>query len=96
MQQQQQLCTTVSLLSKNQHLYFMLPFYVPVFIVTSYLLLLLQRKHGVNFTNMLTPSFYARRSQKCKKDSQLKLLFVLLGSARVKALQQNIDEIDPR
>ena len=41
-------------------------------------------------------SFYLRRSHKCKKDSQVKQLFALLGSARVKALRKNINEIDPR
>jgi len=35
---------------------------------------------GVNFTQHFMCSFYMRRSQKCKKDSQLKLLFALLGS----------------
>ena len=40
-------------------------------------------------------SFYARRSQKRKKDSQLKLLFALLGSASVKAARKLVDEIDP-
>ena len=40
-------------------------------------------------------SFYVRRSQKCKKDSQLKQLFALLGSAGVKAGRKHIDEIDP-
>ena len=34
------------------------------------------------------------RSQKCKKDSPVKQLFVLLGHARVKAERKNIDEID--
>ena len=31
-----------------------------------------------------------------QKDSQLKLLFVLLGSEGVKAARQHLDEIDPR
>ena len=43
-----------------------------------------------------TPSLYTCRSQKCKKDSQLKQLFELLGSAGVKAACKHIDEIDPR
>ena len=40
-------------------------------------------------------SFYARRSQKLKKDSQLKQLFALSGSVGVKA-NIHVDEIDPR
>ena len=40
-------------------------------------------------------SFYARSSQKRKKDSQLKQHFALLGSASVKAAHKHIDEIDP-
>ena len=51
---------------------------------------------GANFTNILRSAFYARRSQKCKKDSQLKQLFVYLGSAGVKAACKHIDEIDPQ
>ena len=39
-------------------------------------------------------SFYARRSQKLKKDSQLKQFFALLGSVGVKA-NIHVDEIDP-
>ena len=38
----------------------------------------------------------ASRSQKGKKDIQLKQLFALLGSASVKAAHKDIDEIDPR
>ena len=40
-------------------------------------------------------SFYARRAQKPKKDSQLKQLFLLLGSAGVRAARKHVDEIDP-
>ena len=40
-----------------------------------------------------TRSFYARRSQKRKKGSQLKQLS---GSVGVKAVRKHIDEIDPR
>ena len=47
----------------------------------------------INFINLLTSSFYARRSQKRKKT--VKQLFVLSGSARVKAERKNNDEIDP-
>ena len=43
------------------------------------------RKPKVNFINVFTRSFYARRSQKRKKDSQVKQLFALLGPACVKA-----------
>ena len=38
---------------------------------------------GVNFINVFALSFYASRSQKRKKDSQVKHLFELLGSACV-------------
>ena len=40
-------------------------------------------------------SFYTRRSQKLKKDSQVKQLFALSGSAGVKAVHEHVDEIDP-
>ena len=40
-------------------------------------------------------SFYTRRSQKCKQDSQLKQLLVLSGSAGIKAAHKLVDEIDP-
>ena len=39
-------------------------------------------------------SFYAHRSQKCKKDCQLKQLFALSGSVGIKAAH-DADEIDP-
>ena len=39
--------------------------------------------------------FYVRRSQKRKKESQLKQLFALSGSACLKALRKHIGEIDP-
>ena len=39
--------------------------------------------------------FCCQRSQKCKKDSQLKKLFALLGSACIKAALKHLDEIDP-
>ena len=41
-------------------------------------------------------SFYANRSQKSKKDSQVKQLFMLSGSAHVKAALRHVDEIGPR
>ena len=41
-------------------------------------------------------SFYACRSQKRKKDSQLKQLFAILGSAHLKAEHKHVDDIDPR
>ena len=48
------------------------------------------------FQQHFTSSFYSRRSQKRKKDSQVKQLLALLGSARVKAAHIHVDEIDPR
>ena len=47
------------------------------------------------FHQYSTSSFYARRSQKRKKDSQLKLLLALSGSLSVKAVSKHVDEIDP-
>ena len=41
-------------------------------------------------------SFYMPRSQKRKKDSQLKQLYKFLESAGVKAAQEHVDEFDPR
>ena len=41
-------------------------------------------------------SFYTRRSQKRQKDSQVKQLFAILGSAWVKAARKHVDKIDPR
>ena len=40
-------------------------------------------------------SFYACRSQKHKKDSQIKQLFALSGPAQVKAVPKHVDEMDP-
>ena len=40
-------------------------------------------------------SFYACRSKKHQKDSQVKQLFAILGSACIKAARKHIDEIDP-
>ena len=55
-----------------------------------------EREQGVNFINVFTCSFYARRYQKHKKDSQLKQLFALSGSEDVEAVRKQVDEIDPR
>ena len=48
----------------------------------------------VNLTNIFHKAF--KRSHKCKKDSQLKQLFPLSGSAHIKAARKHVDEIDPR
>jgi hypothetical protein len=40
-------------------------------------------------------SFYARRSQKRKKDSQVVNLFYTFGICERKSCTKNIDEIDP-
>ena len=47
------------------------------------------------FHQLFMSSFYTSRSQKCKKDSQVKQLFVLSGSLRVKAACTHVGEIDP-
>ena len=52
------------------------------------------------YRESILPSFYEQllRMQipKVQKDSQVKLLFALSGSAGIKAARKNIDEIDPR
>ena len=48
------------------------------------------------FHHYFTSSFYTSRSQKRKKDSQVKQLFALSGSVRVKAAHKHADEIDPK
>ena len=48
------------------------------------------------FHQHCTHSFYTQRSQKRKKDSQLKQLFAHSGSAGIKSARKYIDEIDPR
>ena len=48
----------------------------------------------VQFHQNFTCNFFSHRSQKCKKDSQLKQLFALLGSVQVKAGHKHIDEIE--
>ena len=50
---------------------------------------------SVNFIKVLMCSFYACKSQKRKKYSQVKQLFSLLGFAGVKAAHYNVDEIEP-
>ena len=50
---------------------------------------------GVNFINVFTRSFYANRSQKRKKLLDLTGLFVLLGSARVKAAHKMLVKLAP-
>ena len=47
------------------------------------------------FHQRFTCNFYLGRSQKRKKDSQLKQLFVLTGSVSVKATCKHVDEIYP-
>ena len=47
------------------------------------------------FHECFTSSFYTHRSQKRQKDSQVKQLFALSGSACVKAARKHVDEIDP-
>ena len=48
------------------------------------------------FHQCFTCSFYARRSQKHQKDSQVKQLFALSGSSCIKAARKHIGEIDCR
>ena len=43
---------------------------------------------GVNFINVFTHSFYARRSQKQNKLLELTVFYALLGSGRVKAVSK--------
>ena len=58
-------------------------------------------KKGIRIEKLvpISSTFYKQllRAQipKAQKDSQVKQLFALLGSARVKAVPKNIDEIDP-
>jgi len=42
----------------------------------------------INFTNIFMHSFCSRRSRKCKKTDDLTVFFMLLGSARVKAVRR--------
>ncbi len=57
--------------------------YVEVFVRIN-LFITLSQKHSVNFTNIFTLRFYARRSQKRKKTYDLTVFFTLLGSVSVK------------
>ena len=66
-----------------------------VLCVTFFGNVLVEGNPWVNFINVLMRSFYSRRSQKCKKLLNLTVFFALLGSGRVKAARQHIDEIDP-
>ena len=50
--------------------------------------------HQVTISHHFMSSFYARRSQKRKTDSQVKQLFALLGSASVKVARKHVGEID--
>ena len=49
----------------------------------------------VQFHQHFVSSFYTCRSWKRQKDSQVKQLFALLGSASIKAAHKHDDEIDP-
>jgi len=50
---------------------------------------------GVNFTNIFTLSFYARRSRKRKKTDDLTVFFMLLGTASVKAVHRTLMKSTP-
>ena len=54
-----------------------------------------RERDSVNIIKVFMSSFYAQRFQKRQKESQVKQLFALLGSARVKAACKHVDEIDP-
>ena len=49
----------------------------------------------VNFTNILRTAFLCEDPKSAKKDSQLRQLLAISGSARVKAAPKHVDEIDP-
>ena len=49
----------------------------------------------VNFINMFTCSFYARRSQKRKKLLDMTVFFALLGSAHVNAASKMLMKLTP-
>ena len=55
---------------------------------------LLFKEFWGQFHHHFMSNFYVRRSQKFKKDSQIKQLFALLGPACVKAAHKHVDEID--
>ncbi len=50
---------------------------------------------GAQFHQSSRYSFYASRSQKRKKDSQVVILFYAFGIYQHKSCTQNVDEIDP-
>ena len=50
----------------------------------------LEKKEGVNFINVFTRSFYARRSQKRKKLLHLTIFFALLGSGWIKVAHKKL------
>ena len=52
-------------------------------------------RSGVNFINVFTCNFYACRSQKRKKLLELTVVFVLLGSLRVKAARKLLVKLTP-
>ncbi len=53
-------------------------------------------KSGVNFTNVFLRSFLGeRRGQKRKKDSEVVILFTLLGTTRVKAVLRTLMKLSP-
>ena len=55
----------------------------------------LQKRPVANFINLFTRSFYARRSQNCKKLLELIVFFALLGSTRVKAARKMLVKLTP-
>ena len=55
----------------------------------------LVEKNSVNFINMFTGSFYTCRSQKHKKLLDLTEIFVVLGSASVKAARKMLVKLTP-
>jgi len=57
--------------------------------------MLIKSTHGVNFINMFTQSFYKPRSQKRKRQSCHKRLFVHLVSLRVKAAHKTLVKSTP-
>ena len=50
---------------------------------------------GVNFINVFMHSFYAHRSQNCKKLLDLTVSFALLGSVCVKAARKMLVKLLP-
>ena len=62
------------------------PFYTNLFFISE----------KVNFTNILRAAFTHADPKIAKKDIQLKQLFLLSGSACVKAARKHVDKIDPR